>query len=429
MNGLQTHNAPSSSVVVPHFIFGAISLLLLAVLLVLADTNLLEAYFNTKIVAITHIAVLGWASMIVFGALYQLIPVVFETALYSEKLAKITFWLSGFSVLFLSYSFWVGSYVILLPYASVCMFLSLLLFVLNVGLTYKKATLKNIKSTFVITAVLWLLITELIGTIIALNFKYYFLSEIHLHYLKIHATVGLIGWFVMLIIGVGATLIPMFLISHELNERKLKFAFVFINSGLVLAVINWFIFQNNYVNYFIPLLIIGGVLFFVSFIYDSYKKRLRKKLDVGMQYSMLAIAAVFVPFVLVGFIVLNSSFEVEILYRIITFYGFSIVFGLITTLILGQTYKTLPFIIWLNTYKKLVGKVKTPLPRELYSAKIARIQFVVYYIFIGFFVLGFLFNQLLFIQLGSYALLLVAILYNLNIFKMITHKTKSIEND
>lgn len=429
MNGLQTNNAPSSSVVIPHFIFGGICLLILAILLILADTNLLQAYFNTKLLAITHIAVLGWASMIVFGALYQLIPVVFETALYSEKLAKITFWFSAISVLFLSYSFWIGSYVKLLPIAAIAMFLSLLLFVLNVGLTYKRATLKNIKSTFVITAVLWLLVTELIGTLIALNFKFNFLSEVHLHYLKIHATVGLIGWFVLLIIGVGSTLIPMFLISHELKEKKLKFSYIFINAGLILAVTNWFLIQNNYVDYFIPLLIIGGILFFVSFIYDSYKKRLRKKLDVGMQYSMLAIVTLFVPFVLIGFIVLNASFEIEFFYRIITFYGFSIIFGLITTLILGQTYKTLPFIIWLNTYKKLVGKSKTPLPRELYSEKIAGIQFVLYFVFIACFIVGFLFNQITFIKIGSYTLMAVALLYNVNIIKMITHKVKSIKDE
>ena len=429
MNGLKTTNAPSSSVVIPHFIFGGMSLVILAVLLILADTNLLKAYFNTKLLAITHIAVLGWASMIVFGALYQLVPVVFETALFSEKLAKLTFWFSGFSVLFLSYSFWVGSYVTLLPYASVCMFVSLLLFVINIGYTYRKATLKNIKSTFVITSVLWLLITELIGTIIALNFKFNFLTEIHLHYLKIHATVGLIGWFVLLIIGVGSTLIPMFLISHELKEQKLKYAYVLINGGLLLAVINWFFIQNSILDSIIPMLIIGGIFFFISFIYDSYKKRLRKKLDVGMQYSMLAIAAIFMPFVLIGFMVLNTSIEVEFLYRIITFYGFSIIFGLITTLILGQTYKTLPFIVWLHKYQKLVGKMKTPLPRELYSEKIATVQFILYFVFISSFVVGFLFNQLLFIKIGSYTLLIVALLYNVNIFKIITHKVKSVENE
>ena len=48
MNGLNTNNAPQPSVVIPHFVFGALSLLLIAVLLVLADTALLGSYFNNK---------------------------------------------------------------------------------------------------------------------------------------------------------------------------------------------------------------------------------------------------------------------------------------------------------------------------------------------------------------------------------------------
>ena len=78
MNGLKTTNAPHSSVVIPHFVFGGICFLLLAILIILEDTSLLAAYFNTKIIAITHMAVLGWATMIIFGALYQLIPVVLK---------------------------------------------------------------------------------------------------------------------------------------------------------------------------------------------------------------------------------------------------------------------------------------------------------------------------------------------------------------
>ena len=425
MNGLNTNNAPQPSVVIPHFVFGALSLLLIALLLVLADSELLGAYFNNKIVAITHLAVLGWGTMIVFGALYQLIPVVFETALFSEKLAKITFWVSGASVLFLSYSMWIGDYTGLLPYAAIAMFMSLLLFVINVMLSYNNAKLKNIKSIFVITAVFWLLIAELIGLLISLNFKFNFLSEIHLHYLKIHATVGLLGWFLMLIIGVGSTLLPMFLISHELKERKLKFSYFLINGGLVTAVLNWFLLKNNVVDYVMTISIVVGILCFVSYIYDSYKKRLRKKLDIGMQYSMIAIVALFVPFILVGFVMFNFNLESEFIFRIITLYGFSIIFGFITTLILGQTYKTLPFIVWLYKYKSLVGKAKTPLPRELYSEKIASVQMIAYFLFITAMVLGILLNNISLIRIGAYILIVVAVLYNLNVLKIVTHKVKT----
>jgi len=125
LNTLQTDNAPSLSVVIPPFIFGALSFLALSVITILADTDLLGPYFNGRILAITHLAVLGWGTMIVFGALYQLIPVVFETAIFSEKLAKVTFWLFATSIILLVYSFWTDAFTTLLIYASSLMFVSL----------------------------------------------------------------------------------------------------------------------------------------------------------------------------------------------------------------------------------------------------------------------------------------------------------------
>jgi len=56
------------------------------------------------------------------------------------------------------------------------------------------------------------------------------------------------------------------------------------------------------------ILIAIGVLFFVSFIYDSYKKRMRKKLDVGMQYSMLAIVSVLLPIVISLVLLIGFNF-------------------------------------------------------------------------------------------------------------------------
>lgn len=429
MNGLQTNNAPDSSVVIPHFVFGAINFFVLAIMIILANTNLFEAYFNNKLIAITHMAVLGWATMIVFGALYQLIPVVFETSLYSEKLAKFTFWISVVSVLFLTYSFWVGAFSTLLVYAALLMFFSLLLFIVNVLLSYKKSKLKNTSSKFIVAAIMWLAATELIGVIIALNFKFNFLAVIHLHYLKIHATLGLVGWFLMLIIGVGSTLIPMFLISHDLKYKKLNSSFYLINTGLLGLIINWFLFQKIVFTTMFWLLIVVGILFFVSFIYESYKKRIRKKLDIGMQYSMLAILNILLPILISLVLLIGFNFKFELLSRVVILYGFSIIFGFITTLILGQTYKTLPFIIWLKKYKSLVGKVKTPLPRELYSKQIATLQFYLYLLFLVAIPIGFLLKNNSITKVGSFSLLAVSILYNINVLKIIFHKVKNIENE
>ncbi len=423
MTGLQTAQAPSSKIVIPHFIAGGIALLVVAILLAFSTPELLTVYFDNKLIAITHIAVLGWASMIVFGALYQLIPVVYETSLYSEKLASVTFWLFLVSIVFLSYSFWIASYTNLLFYASLMLFFSLLLFIINLQLTYRKTKKPNIQSKFINTAVYWLAATELVGTLIALNFRYNFLNESHLHYLKIHAHLGLIGWFLLLIIGAASILIPMFMISHNLNEKKLKYAYYLINIGLLAVSLDWFFLQSNIGPYIYWGLFAIGIGFFISYVYEAYKTRLRKKLDVGLKYTVVSVASLVLPILLAIFLLISGTTTSFIL-RMTTVYGLSILFGVISMLIFGQTYKTLPFIVWLDRYQEHVGKYKTPLPRELYSEKIASLQFYSYLVAISLLIIGVIVHQTLLLQVGSILLILVAILNLINLLKMVFHRTK-----
>jgi len=424
---LQTGNAPSLSVVVPHFIFSALSFLCLTVFIILAGTDVLGPYFSGKLVAITHLAVLGWASMLAFGALYQLIPVVFETALYSELLAKITFWIFAVAILLLVYSFWTSSYGTTLIYASSLMFIAVSGFIGNV-LFSKRMGKQNIQSRYVVTAILWLLLAALLGLLIAINFKYPFLSQIHLHYLKIHAHLGLVGWFVTLIVGVSSSLIPMFLISHNLKEDKLNYAYYLINGGLLLLSLDWLVLQGTVLVPVYWMSISLGIILYLVFVWEVYQKRLRKELDVGMKHTLISVLSMLLPILLSLTVMLKLDFQNSFHLRATTLYGFSIIFGLITPIILGQTYKTLPFIIWLHKYKQLVGKYKTPLPKELYSEQLANLQFYSYNLAIIVLVTAIISDSIWMIRIGSYTLLVTAILYNLNVFKIIFHKVKTESN-
>ncbi len=421
MNNLQTDNAPSLSVVIPPFIFGALSFLVLTVFIALTGNELLGPYFSGKMLAITHLAVLGWSTMIVLGALYQLVPVVFETGLFSEKLAGITFWLFAVSIILLVYAFWTNAFFTTLLYAASLMFGALSLFGLNILLSKKKGK-QNIQSTFVTAAVFWLLLTALLGLLIAFNFRYNFFSQIHLNYLKIHAHLGLIGWFVSLIIGISSTLIPMFLVSHQLDHKKLTYSLYLINIGLSLLSLDWWFLHGSFMVPVYWLLISTGIFFYLMFVREAYTKRLRKDLDSGMKYTMMAVLTMVVPILISLLIMLKADFNNSFQLRATTLYGFSIIFGLITPIILGQTYKTLPFIIWLHKYKEYVGKYKTPLPKDLYSEKLGKVQIYIFYATILIFTGALILHNSVMITLGSYLLVLVAILYNINIFKIIFHK-------
>ena len=102
--------------------------------------------------------------------------------------------------------------------------------------------------------------------------------------------------------------------------------------------------------------------------------------------------------------------------------GFLLIYGFFTGIILGQTYKTLPFIIWLFHYQKLVGKQKTPLPAELYNDTFIEIHTWTFITSVIFFVTGIILSLKYLVLTGSILILLTSITYSYNTTKMIFHK-------
>ena len=45
-------------------------------------------YYHPRVLALTHAVTLGWITMSILGASYQLIPIVLERPLWSERLAR-----------------------------------------------------------------------------------------------------------------------------------------------------------------------------------------------------------------------------------------------------------------------------------------------------------------------------------------------------
>ncbi len=424
--GLSTKNAPSPNVVLPYFAFGAISFLVASIVLFIAAPDLTNHYLSPRLLTLTHLLVLGWITMIIFGALYQLIPVVMEVKLYSEKLAVITFFLFGAGLITLSASFWtfnfgrnigleVGGYLIIV---------AVFLFGFNTIMSAAKTERKNIENAFIITAVIWLLLTVTLGILLVLNFAFNFIPGSHLQLLKMHAHIGFVGWFLMLVIGVASKLMPMFLIVHKLPLKLLQYAYYLINGGLILLSVGYYYFPEKWFMLISALLVLAGVTAFLRFNYVAFSKRIRKKLDVGMKLSAAAFIMLGISLVLGTISLLSPGFLDVIQIRIEIAYGVLIVLGFLTALVLGQTYKTLPFIIWLQKYQAKVGKMKVPLPQELYSEKISNYHFLTFVSGIIVLIAGILLSEVLIVKIGAALMILTAALYNYNVFKIILHKEK-----
>ncbi|GAB1450240.1 hypothetical protein MASR2M47_02960 [Draconibacterium sp.] len=209
---IASQNAPSPKVVVPHYVFGGVILFLTSVLIVFYPAAFTQHFFSAQLLAITHLLVLGWITMIIFGALYQLLPVIMEVKLYSEQLAKFSFALLGVGTVLLAFAFWRFSFGVVMYVAGSLIVISVILFVINVLRTAQSSSKNVVERTFIVSSVIWLLFTVLAGLALAVNLSHPYLKVSHIELLKLHAHAGLVGWFIQLIIGVSSKLLPMFMV-------------------------------------------------------------------------------------------------------------------------------------------------------------------------------------------------------------------------
>lgn len=409
-------------IIIAHYISSAIFLLVIPILLIFSTEAFLGHYFHPKVLAITHLTTLGWITLIIIGSLYQLIPVITNKKIYSPILAFIVYVLILLGTVLLSISFWIFDVGFLIEIATCFLFLGINLFLVNILLTAKDSKEKSIEIDFIQASMLWFWLTAFIGSLLAFNFKFMFLPKEHLYYLKIHAHIGLIGWFLCLIIGVASKIIPMFLLSGILNTKILTYSFYLINLGLLGFIIDALFFNgmNRAIAYII--IIFLALLLFLSYIANAFKTRARKKLDINLKYTFISFFLIFIPIILwvilkIG-LISNKGIEQQISTAIV----YSLLFGFITFLILGQSLKNLAFIVWLKKYQEISGKGKTPLPKDLYSEKITTVQLYIYVISFFTILSGILVSNPLSIKIGAVFMMTCAVIYNINMYKIISHK-------
>jgi hypothetical protein len=410
----------SYKVVIPFYGFAALSFLIACVLL-LAHTEIWQQHhFNPKTLAITHLMALGWGTMIILGASHQLLPVIIEGKLDSELLAYLSFGCAAVGIPLLVTGFYYFHTGLLLQSGAVLVNAAVVFYLVNVTSSIYENKKLDVYALFMLTASIWLFVTTFFGLMLVFNFTRTWLPANSLEYLSLHAHLGLAGWFLLMVLGVGSKLIPMFLISKYSNTKKLWCIYALIN-GSLFAFIGGKIFQLPSYFYAVPISgILLAVLLFSQYCYKAYVQRIRKKTDQQMKISLVSVAFILLPLIIIiatlGFLRSASS--------IVLLYGFTIFFGWLTAIIFGMTFKTLPFIVWHKIYHNTASS-KTPLPKDLFSENLFTWMAVCYLAGFLLFATGIALSNILLLQAGALSLLVSAFFYAGNVTKTILHKPVS----
>ena len=419
-------NNTSHKVVIPFYVYAAFSLLVATILLIFTTNAFTQHSFHPHTLAITHTMALGWGTMMILGASHQLVPVLIEGKLFSEWLAYLSFALAGAGIPLLVYSFftfnlgwpaWIGGTLVNV---------AILFYIINLAISILQSKQENVHAIFIFTAAAWLFITTMVGLFLLFNFTLLIFPKDSIQYLSLHAHLGIVGWFLLMIIGVGSRLIPMFLISKYNNPNKLWLIYFLINAGLIVFIVQFIFFPNTF-NYLLPVgFIIISLALFAQYCYRAYQQRIRRAVDEQIKISLIAVLMLALPIiflVLILFVLLASAENSALVLS----YGFSIFFGWITAIILGMTFKTLPFIVWNKVYHKKAGLGKTPNPKDFFNNVVFKNMGVFYLLGFILFIAGILWSDELLKKISAFLLIVMAVLYNWNVFKILLHKPVSYE--
>jgi hypothetical protein len=165
-----------------------------------------------------------------------------------------------------------------------------------------------------------------------------------------------------------------------------------------------------------------GMFLFGYYCLQAWRQRLRRKLDEQMKISLLSVLLMLLPFIIL-LVITGWLLTGEQNTRLITLYGFTVFFGWITAIILGMTFKTLPFIVWNKVYSGKAGLEKTPGPKELFSKKAFTVTGFSYLAGFLLFIPGIYMGQTVLLNAATVLLLVAALLYNFNVLKIVMHKS------
>jgi len=82
--GFATKLSPSFKLVSLYFLTAIVSLIAAVLMMIVDYSGLRGHHFSPVVLAVTHLTILGWIALTIFGAIFQLISIIMKVKLHSE---------------------------------------------------------------------------------------------------------------------------------------------------------------------------------------------------------------------------------------------------------------------------------------------------------------------------------------------------------
>jgi hypothetical protein len=357
--GLSSGRAPSVTLPLAYLATAATAFVAAALALPGLGGALAGHYYHPRLLALTHVVTLGWITLAIMGASYQLIPVVIERPLWSERLARWQLpWLAAGVIGMVSH-FWIGTWDGL-TWAAALVGAGILSHAINVGLSLRGLTGWPFTARGVALALGGLALTMAFGVTLAIThgspvFPGGVLGAVHAHF-----HLALLGWIAPMIVAVAARVYPMFLLAPEPSGSGAWLQLGGLGLGVPAVTVGLVSGQ--------PALVLPGAVavavalaVHVTWVAGFARRRKRPTLDWGLRFVLTGTGCL----VLAGALGLWLAFGVGPGPRAALAYAVLALGGWVSLTIVGMMLKIVPFLVWYRVYAPRAGREPVPTLAQL----------------------------------------------------------------
>jgi hypothetical protein len=309
-------------------------------------------------VALTHLITMGFLTMVMAGALYQIVPVVVGSTVPKAGLATLVH--GGLCVGLLAMAGGVlGNFHPLLWLALAAFLPAFLIFVGQLAVALIRAPSPNVTVISIALAITSLAIAVSLGAFFLGEYAFGWLAIDRRALTAVHVYLALGGWISPMITGVGYVVIPMFYLSSPFPKSQawmvLGCQVTTLISGIVAALL-----ASSPLWHLLPILTaLAGFLVFTFTALRMLGGRRRRTRDTTLRFWRVGLAAA--PLSLAVLAIYSVRQEP----RWLLTFGALFLMGFGASVINGMLYKIMAFLVWLHRFSKLAGKVNVPMLRDI----------------------------------------------------------------
>ena len=310
-------------------------------------------YYHPRILALTHSLTLGWISLTILGASYQLIPIVLERPVWSERLGRWELALMTLGIVGVvghaAIASWPG-----LVWSAGVVAAGVGAHVVNTALTLWGLERWSFTAGMMAAGFAGLVLTTAFGVALGVEHVSPFLPGDFYARLHAHLHLALLGWVLPVVLGVSAHVYPLFLLSPRPGRRVVAVQAGGLALGVPAVVIGLLA---------APTLATGGalavaaaVVAHVVWVAGLVRRSRRPAFDWALRF--LAAGAIY--------LVAAAALGVALAFGFIggprwaLAYGVLVLGGWASLTIVGMTLKIVPFLVWYRVYAPVAGLIPVP---------------------------------------------------------------------